>query len=88
MYLANPSKAQYYGGLTAFGDGANATYNGLLVSIQHRFTSNFTVLANHTWSHCLSENEVALNGGGSARIRSTGARSTATVFPGASTFST
>jgi len=64
MYLANPTQAQYYGGLTAFGDGANANYNGLLVSIQHRFTHNFTVLANETWSHCLTESEVALNGGG------------------------
>ena len=64
MYLANPAQAQYYGALTAFGDGANANYNGLLLSIQHRFTHNFTVLANETWSHCLTESEVALNGGG------------------------
>ena len=64
MYLANPAQAQYYGALTNFGDGANANYNGLLTSLQHRFTHNFTVLANHTWSHCLTESEVALNGGG------------------------
>jgi hypothetical protein len=64
LYLANPTKAQYYAGLTAFGDGANANYNGLLVSLQHRFTHHFTVLANETWSHCLTESEVALNGGG------------------------
>ena len=64
MYLENPSKAQNYGALTGFGDGAVASYNGLLVSIQHRFTHNFTVLANETWSHCLTESEVALNGGG------------------------
>lgn len=64
LYTANPTKAQYYAGLTAFGDGANANYNGLLVSLQHRFAKNFTVLANHTWSHCLTESEVALNGAG------------------------
>ena len=62
LYLANPSKAQDYGAVTNFGDGANANYNGLLLSIQHRFAHNFTVLANYTWSHCLTESEVALNG--------------------------
>ncbi|MDE3165158.1 MAG: TonB-dependent receptor, partial [Acidobacteriota bacterium] len=62
MYLSNPAKAQYYAGVTAFGDGANANYNGLLISVQHRFAHNFTVLANDTWSHCLTESEVALNG--------------------------
>jgi hypothetical protein len=64
LYLADPAKAQLYSGLTAFGDGANANYNGLLISLQHRFTHNFTVLANDTWAHCLGESEVALNGGG------------------------
>jgi len=67
LYLANPTQAQYYGGITAFGDGANANYNGLLISLQHRFTHNFTVLANDTWAHCLGESEVALNGGGAGQ---------------------
>ena len=47
-----------------FGDGANANYNGLLIAVQHRFTHNFTLLANHTWSHCLTESEIGLNGAG------------------------
>jgi hypothetical protein len=64
LYMADPVKAMDYADLTAFGDGANANYNGLLLSIQHRFAHNFTVLANHTWSHCLGESEVALNGAG------------------------
>ncbi len=62
LYLGNPAKAQLYSALNQFGDGANANYNGLLLSVQHRLTHNFTVLANHTWSHCLTESEVALNG--------------------------
>jgi len=64
LYQANPSQAQFYGALNNFGDGANANYNGLLLSVQHRLAKNFTLLANHTWSHCLTENEIALNGGG------------------------
>jgi hypothetical protein len=30
-------------------DGADATYNGLLASIQHRFSHGFTFLTNYTW---------------------------------------
>jgi hypothetical protein len=65
LYLADPVKARNYAAAGGFGDGAVATYNALLVSAQHRLTHNFTVLANYTWSHCLTQNEVALNGGGS-----------------------
>jgi len=65
LYLANPAKATAYGAVTAFGDGGIATYNAMLLSAQHRLTHNFTVLANYTWSHCLTQNEVALNGGAS-----------------------
>ena len=64
LYLANSSVAKYYGALTPFGDGGNATYNGLLISAQHRFAHNYTVLANYTWSHCLDDSDVALNGAG------------------------
>ena len=64
LYQQNPTAAGLYGALNNFGDGANANYNGLLLSVQHRLTNNFTVLANHTWSHCLTENEIQLNGGG------------------------
>jgi hypothetical protein len=65
LYLANPLKAAAYSAVGGFGDGAIATYDALLLSAQHRLTHNFTVLANYTWSHCLTQNEVALNGGGS-----------------------
>jgi Carboxypeptidase regulatory-like domain/TonB dependent receptor-like, beta-barrel len=68
LYLADPVKAQYYANVGGFGDGGNANYNALLLSVQHRFTQNYTVNTNYTWSHCLTENEVALNGGGSPHI--------------------
>jgi len=38
-------------------DGANANYNGLLLSLQHRFNHGFTLLSNYTWSHCLSDGD-------------------------------
>jgi hypothetical protein len=36
-------------------DGANAGYNGLMVSVNHRTSHHYTVLANYTYSHCISE---------------------------------
>jgi hypothetical protein len=64
LFLANPAQGQYYGAVTNFGDFGYATYNGLLVSAQHRFTNNFSILSNFTWSHCLDTGEGGLNGAG------------------------
>jgi len=36
-------------------DGANAEYNAFLGKVEHRFTKNYTILANYTYSHCISE---------------------------------
>jgi hypothetical protein len=55
LYLQDPVKAFALGGVSWDGDGSNANYNGLVTSLQKRLTQNYTVLANHTWSHCLSE---------------------------------
>ncbi len=53
LTLANPKAGQYYSQVTIADDGANANYNGLLASIEHRFSRNYTVLANYTWSKCM-----------------------------------
>jgi hypothetical protein len=53
-YLTNPSTGQYYGEIQQTDDGATAEYNGLLVSLNKRFSHNFTILSNYTFSHCVS----------------------------------
>jgi hypothetical protein len=55
LYIQDPVKAFALGNVSWDGDGSNSNYNGLVTSIQKRFTQNYTVSANHTWSHCLSD---------------------------------
>ena len=57
LYKLNPSQGQYYGNIVSFNDGGNANYNALLASLNHRFAQGFTLLANYTWSHCISEQD-------------------------------
>jgi hypothetical protein len=51
----NPSQGKLYSSIVEADDGGVSNYNGLLVSVQHRFAQHFTVLANYTWSHCISD---------------------------------
>jgi len=55
LYLQDPTRAFAMSGLSWDGDGNNANYNGLITSVQKRFTQSYTILVNHTWSHCLTE---------------------------------
>jgi len=57
MILANPATGKYFGSTIQIDDSGNASYNGLLLSANHRFSQNFSVLANYTWSHCLDQGE-------------------------------
>ena len=53
LSLANQAYGAYYSTQVIPNDGANASYNGMLTSLEHRFAHNYTVLANYTWSKCL-----------------------------------
>jgi hypothetical protein len=56
LALASPAGA-VFGPMGLLDDGSNTSYNGLLLSANHRFSQNFTVLVNYTWSHCLSQSD-------------------------------
>jgi hypothetical protein len=66
LYKLNPSQGQYYGDVSILDDGATASYDAMLASLQHRFSKGFTLLTNYTWSHCTSTYDFTtdLNGTG------------------------
>jgi len=51
----NPAQGQYYAGYPALDDSGTGSYNALLLSAEHRFSNHFQMLANYTWSHCISD---------------------------------
>jgi hypothetical protein len=57
LYLQNPTEGQHFGSISQVDDGANATYNGLLLTVQHRLSRGMSLLANYTWSHCLDNGD-------------------------------
>jgi hypothetical protein len=51
----NPAQGRYYGGYPSLDDSGTGSYNALLLSAEHRFSNHFQMLANYTWSHCISD---------------------------------
>ena len=51
----SPVKGQFYGGYPGLDDHGTGSYNALLLSAEHRFSNHFSMLANYTWSHCISD---------------------------------
>jgi hypothetical protein len=54
LNLQNPTAGAFFSSVSTATDEGNASYNGLLFTVNHRFSQNFTLLANYTYSHCLS----------------------------------
>ena len=54
----NPTGGNQYagagGGSVLVGSAASANYNGLISSINHRLSGNFSLFANWTWAKCLN----------------------------------
>jgi hypothetical protein len=61
LYLLNPTAGVYYSTITLMDDGVNTFYNGLRLSLQHRFSHNFTLLSSYTYSHCEQNAETIAN---------------------------
>jgi carboxypeptidase family protein/TonB-dependent receptor-like protein len=54
LTLLNAAQGVQYASIVQTDDGATAHYNGLLLSLNHRFSNHYTMLLNYTWSHCIS----------------------------------
>jgi hypothetical protein len=52
---ANTRLFPQFNGIRLMGSGANANYNALIVNLNHRFSTGFSVNASYTWSHSLSD---------------------------------
>ncbi len=55
LTLLNATQGGPIGSLPIADDGGNANYNAILASLQHRFSHNYTIIANYTYSHCITE---------------------------------
>jgi hypothetical protein len=55
LFLQNPAQGQLYSIVSALDDGGTASYEGLYLSAQRRFSHGVSMLANYTWSHCISD---------------------------------
>src|SRR5262249_17945511 len=64
LSLLNPTAGALYGPVAELDDGANGSYNGLLLSANRRLSRNFSMLLNYTWSHCISDGDASSEIGG------------------------
>jgi len=55
LTILNPTWGPWYSTIAYLDGGATSSYNGLLLSAQHRMSNHFSVLANWTYSHCIAD---------------------------------
>jgi hypothetical protein len=61
LSLLSPAGGQYYGVMDTTYPQGNGTYEGLVTTVQKRFSKNVSALAVYTWSHCIDIAAQALN---------------------------
>ena len=58
---ANPAQGNFYsggnGGSLIETNNAYGNYNGVTVTVQHRFSTTFNLVTNYTWSKCLNDGD-------------------------------
>ncbi len=59
----NPNYGKYFSTMDFADEGISANYEGMLASIEHRLANGYTILANYTYSKCLSIVPVTSLGG-------------------------
>ncbi len=57
VFALSKPYGQYFGSAAAVDTAGNASYNALLLTLQHRMSHSFSVLTNYTLSHCLNQGE-------------------------------
>ena len=57
LTLENAAEGPYFSNVPTLVDEANVNYNGLLLSARHRFSDNYMVMVNYTYSHCISDSD-------------------------------
>ena len=65
LYLQNPATGADYASINQADTGSNSHYEAVLLSLQHRFSRNFTLLSNYTYSYCISDLDFTGELGGS-----------------------
>ena len=55
LNLENPQQGQFYSTINMLDDGGTGEYSGLYLSARKMLSHNLSLLANYTWSHCISD---------------------------------
>ena len=55
LYRQDPLKGQYFANIAQTLNGGTASYEGMYVSANKALTHGVSMLANYTWSHCISD---------------------------------
>jgi hypothetical protein len=55
LSLQSATQGPFFAGIATADDGGTANYHALFLSAQRRLSKGVSVLANYTWSHCISD---------------------------------